>query len=127
MGTTATASEVQKNFDLWHDKALQEPVQITKYGHETVYLISADTFHELWQSYQRAMSTGELTDEEMNLMRAARTPAEHDYEDPAPVGRSRMIVPQGKRWDDLFQNGPRVSEDFMVERRQPAAEERESL
>lgn len=41
------------------------------------------------------------------------------------VGRSRVIVPQGKRWDDLFQNGPRVSEDFMTKREQPVAEERE--
>jgi antitoxin VapB len=43
------------------------------------------------------------------------------------IGRSRVIVPQGKRWDDLFQSGPRASEDFMVEREQPAAEEREPL
>jgi antitoxin VapB len=43
------------------------------------------------------------------------------------IGRSRMIVPQGKRWDDLFLNGPRASEDFMVEHEQPAAEEREPL
>jgi antitoxin VapB len=43
------------------------------------------------------------------------------------IGRSRVIVPQGKRWDDLFQNGPRASEDFMAERGQPAAEEREPL
>lgn len=43
------------------------------------------------------------------------------------IGRSRLIVPQGKRWDDLFQNGPRLSEDFMVEREQPAAGEREPL
>lgn len=41
------------------------------------------------------------------------------------VGHSRVIVPHGKRWDDLFQNGPRVSEDFMTEREQPVAEERE--
>jgi antitoxin VapB len=40
------------------------------------------------------------------------------------IGRSRVILPQGKRWDDLFQNGPRASEDFMAERQQPAAEER---
>jgi antitoxin VapB len=26
------------------------------------------------------------------------------------IGRSRVIVPQGKRWDDLFQHGPRASE-----------------
>jgi antitoxin VapB len=43
------------------------------------------------------------------------------------VGHSRVIVPQGKRWDDLFLNGPRASEDFMAERRQPAAEERDPL
>jgi len=27
------------------------------------------------------------------------------------IGRGRLIVPQGKRWDDLFQNGPRASND----------------
>ena len=43
------------------------------------------------------------------------------------IGRSRVIVPQGKRWDDLFQAGPRASEDFMAEREQPSAEEREPL
>ena len=80
MGTSVAASDVQKNFGLWHDKALQEPVQITKYGRETVYLVSADTFHQLWQSCQRSMSTTDLTDEEMDLMRAAQTPAEHDYD-----------------------------------------------
>ncbi|MFG1304699.1 type II toxin-antitoxin system VapB family antitoxin [Xanthobacter autotrophicus] len=31
------------------------------------------------------------------------------------IGRSRMIVPQGKRWDDLFLSGPRASEDFLGE------------
>ncbi|MBI3706195.1 MAG: antitoxin [Proteobacteria bacterium] len=43
------------------------------------------------------------------------------------IGRSRVISPVGKRWDDLFLNGPRASADFMDERRQPAAEEREKL
>lgn len=43
------------------------------------------------------------------------------------IGSSRVIVPQGKRWDDLFINGPRASEDFMAEREQPAAEAREPL
>ena len=43
------------------------------------------------------------------------------------IGRSRVIVPHGKRWDDLFVHGPHASEDFMVEREQPATEDRESL
>lgn len=43
------------------------------------------------------------------------------------IGQSRLIVPKGKRWDDLFANGPRVSDDFLAERDQPVLEERESF
>ena len=43
------------------------------------------------------------------------------------LGHSRVISPVGQRWDDLFLNGPRASEDFMSERNQPAAETREPL
>ena len=38
------------------------------------------------------------------------------------IGRSRVIVPKGKRWDDLFQSGPKASGDFMAQREQPPAE-----
>jgi antitoxin VapB len=63
----------------------------------------------------------------VRLPKAVAFPENVHHVDILKIGRSRLIVPQGKRWDDLFQNGPRVSEDFMVERRQPAAEEREPL
>jgi antitoxin VapB len=43
------------------------------------------------------------------------------------VGHSRVIVPKGKRWHDLFERGPRVSDDFMEERDQGVHEEREPL
>jgi antitoxin VapB len=43
------------------------------------------------------------------------------------LGHSRLISPVGRRWDDLFLDGPRASEDFMSERQQPDAEEREPL
>ena len=43
------------------------------------------------------------------------------------IGRCRVIVPQGKRWDDLFQHGPRASADFVAEGEQPPAEAREPL
>jgi PHD/YefM family antitoxin component YafN of YafNO toxin-antitoxin module len=82
MSTSVAASDVQKNFGFWHDKALREPVQVTKYGRETVYLISAETFHQLWQSYQRAASTADLTDAEISLINRAKVPAEHDYDYP---------------------------------------------
>jgi hypothetical protein len=34
---------------------------------------------------------------------------------------------KGGRWDDYFLNGPHVSDDFMTERDDPPAEEREPL
>jgi antitoxin VapB len=43
------------------------------------------------------------------------------------VGNSRLIVPKGRRWDDYFERGPQVSDDFMRERVQPPADEREPL
>jgi antitoxin VapB len=43
------------------------------------------------------------------------------------LGNSRLICPVGKRWEDLFLNGPRASEDFMSDRADPPAQEREGL
>lgn len=46
------ASEIQKNFGEWHDKALVEPVEITHYGRKTAYLLSATLFEQLWHCFQ---------------------------------------------------------------------------
>ena len=43
------------------------------------------------------------------------------------VGHSRIISPVGQRWDDLFLNGPRASDDFMNEPEELARQEREQL
>lgn len=45
------------------------------------------------------------------------------------LGAGRLIVPVGKRWDDVFERGPRVSADFMSDddRNQPIPERREDL
>ena len=43
------------------------------------------------------------------------------------LGHSRLVTPIGRRGDEFFVNGPRASEDFMSEREQPGAEQREPL
>ncbi|MFK3688791.1 type II toxin-antitoxin system VapB family antitoxin [Agrobacterium tumefaciens] len=43
------------------------------------------------------------------------------------VGLTRIIVPYGKRWDDLFLTGPRLTEDFLPSREEPPSEEREAF
>jgi antitoxin VapB len=63
----------------------------------------------------------------VRLPRAVAFPDDVHQVDILKIGLSRVIVPQGKRWEDLFLHGPCVSEDFFVERRQPESEEREPL
>ncbi|WP_027233376.1 AbrB/MazE/SpoVT family DNA-binding domain-containing protein [Phyllobacterium sp. UNC302MFCol5.2] len=63
----------------------------------------------------------------VRLPKAVAFPENVHQVDILKIGRSRLIVPQGKRWDDLFGGGPRLSDDFMAELEQPAAEEREPL
>ena len=43
------------------------------------------------------------------------------------IGRSRVIVSRGGRWDDLFLAGPRLGDDVMAGREQPEPEARESF
>jgi antitoxin VapB len=63
----------------------------------------------------------------VRLPKAVAFPDDVHQVDILKIGRSRVIVPKGRRWDDWFLNGPHVSEDFMIDREQPAAEEREPL
>ena len=63
----------------------------------------------------------------VRLPKAVAFPEGVHQVDVLKIGRSRVIVPQGKRWDDLFLDGPRVSDDFLIERAQPESEEREAF
>ena len=63
----------------------------------------------------------------VRLPKAVAFPDDVHQVDILKIGRSRVIVPQGQRWDDLFLNGPRVSDDFLSERVQSPAEEREAF
>ncbi len=79
MSSTASSSEVQKNFGAYHDQALSEPVRVTKYGRETVYIVSAKTFHEMKQAQRDAIASADLTETELALIEAAEIPSEHRY------------------------------------------------
>ena len=64
----------------------------------------------------------------VRLPKAAAFPDSVHQVDILKIGRSRLIVPKGQRWDDLFiGEAPRATEDFLRERDQPPAEEREPL
>ncbi|TAL80728.1 MAG: antitoxin [Beijerinckiaceae bacterium] len=61
----------------------------------------------------------------VRLPKAVAFPDDVHQVDVLRIGGSRLIVPHGRRWDDLFDNGPRLDKEFMTDREQPAAEERE--
>lgn len=63
----------------------------------------------------------------VRLPKAVAFPEDVHQVDILKVGRSRIIVPRGRRWDDLFADGARLSDDFMPERDEPALEEREAF
>jgi antitoxin VapB len=63
----------------------------------------------------------------VRLPKAVAFPGDVHQVEIVKLGHSRLISPVGKRWDDLFLHGPRASDDFMAERDQPTAEEREPL
>jgi antitoxin VapB len=43
------------------------------------------------------------------------------------LGHARLVTPVGRRWEDFFLDGLRVSDDFMSERDELAPESRETL
>ena len=79
MSLAIPATEIQKNFGLYHDKALTTPVKVTKYGRETVYIVSADTFHSMKQAQRKTLAASDLSDDMMSLIMNAEIPAEERY------------------------------------------------
>lgn len=56
----AAATEVAKNFGEWHEKAMREPVVITKHGRESAVLMSAEVFHKLLDGYREVVPVADL-------------------------------------------------------------------
>lgn len=74
MSQSATASSVQKNFGMFHDRALTEPVMVTRYGRETVCIVSATRYRELKQFERQAIRAVDLSEAELALIEAAEVP-----------------------------------------------------
>lgn len=76
-----SSAEFIKNYGTLADKALTEPVTITKNGRDRLVLISSDDYQKMRASYRRARTVEELTDEEIELISRAEVPAEYAYLD----------------------------------------------
>jgi hypothetical protein len=77
--TTVEASKLQRNFGLWHDQLHRGPLEITRYGRTTSYLVSAELFLDMQKNYRKTMSAADLSDEELALIQQARVATDAPY------------------------------------------------
>lgn len=75
--STVSSAEFQRNLGLYQDKALNEPVTITRNGRERLVLLSVDEYRRLKRRDRRAFGADEVTDEQLAAIEAARVPDRH--------------------------------------------------
>ncbi|KZD01131.1 type II toxin-antitoxin system Phd/YefM family antitoxin [Oceanibaculum pacificum] len=79
MGDAITASEFQKHFGRYHDKALKEPVVIKKHNRPSVVVISIDEFERLKRRDRQVVLTKDLPAHWISAIEEAEIPEEDRY------------------------------------------------
>jgi prevent-host-death family protein len=79
--SSVPASEFQRNIGLYQDKALSEPVFVTRNGRERTVLISAEEFHRLKRRDRLALLVEELSDDDLAAIAKSQVPAEFAHLD----------------------------------------------
>ena len=72
-----TAADVAKNFGQFADKALVEPVSITKHGREHLVLLSAGEYARLMRRDRRSWATAGAPAEVVEAVKNARMDDRH--------------------------------------------------
>jgi PHD/YefM family antitoxin component YafN of YafNO toxin-antitoxin module len=76
-----STAEFIKNYGTLADKALFEPVIITKNGRDRLVVLSAEEYARLKRRDRRVVRLEDFTDDEMKLIAQADVPAEHSHLD----------------------------------------------
>lgn len=74
------ATDLAKNFGEWHEKAMREPVVITKHGRESAVLLSVETFHQLLNGYREVVPTHDLNAAIAEAVIHSDIPPEYQWE-----------------------------------------------
>jgi Antitoxin Phd_YefM, type II toxin-antitoxin system len=76
-----TTADFIKHYGSLADRALAEPVTITKNGRDRLVVLSAEEYERLKRRDRRVVKVGDLTDEEVALIAKAEVPAEYAHLD----------------------------------------------
>jgi len=79
--STISSTEFQRNVTLYEDKALAEPVTITKNGRERLVLLSIEEYQRLKRRDRRVFPAEDLTPEQIAALEKAEVPAGHEHLD----------------------------------------------
>jgi prevent-host-death family protein len=71
-----TAGDFQRNLGQYQDRALVEPVIITRNGRERTVLISADEYRRLKRRDREVLALDDFTDKDIAALEKARAPSE---------------------------------------------------
>lgn len=76
-----TTAEFIKNYGSLADRALAEPVTITKNGRDRLVVVSVEEYSRLVRRDRRVIRPEQLTQEQAALIAQAEVPAEHAHLD----------------------------------------------
>lgn len=79
--TNVSSAEFQRNLGRYQDKALSEPVTITKNGRERLVLLSIEEYQRLKRRDRRVFRIEDVTDEQLAAIESARVPEAYNYLD----------------------------------------------
>jgi prevent-host-death family protein len=79
--THVSAAEFQRAFGTLSDKAMKQPVAITKHGRDHLVLLSAEEYARLKRRDRRVFATDALTADEIAPFEGAKMDASHDHLD----------------------------------------------
>jgi prevent-host-death family protein len=78
---TISSVELQRNFGMYQDKAMTEPVVVTRNGHERIVLLSAEEFRRLKRRAREALPVGALSDADLEAIARSEMAPRHEHLD----------------------------------------------
>jgi len=75
------AGEFQRNIGVYQDKALVEPVFVTRNGRQRTVLLSVEEYQRLKRNFRDVLAVGKLDEKEIAAIEAAEVPPEYAHLD----------------------------------------------
>lgn len=74
-----SSGEFQRHVGRYQDRALVEPVMVTRNGRERLVLLSVDEYRRLKQLDREVLAVADLSEDDIAAIASAQMPAEYDH------------------------------------------------